>query len=218
MAEHHERHLPVPGGRGRRSRRSRSRASTVPNRSVPSSPSGLDARNQAGLALEEQQREVVRRRIRQRDRGRASARRRRRACWWTAGRPCCERPPRQARRGRTRAPPRSAAPRGTRPRALARAIARGRLKKDVMSGATLVQTGASEAPSNVIDPIITARSATVPGAGSSCASPDSGRRRPQPVSPASDRRDAREEVEVDAERLAPSATTRLRRTAPSPRR
>ena len=52
------------------------------------------------------------------------------------------------------------------------------LKKFEMSGAMPVQIGASAAPSNVTEPIITARSATVPGPGLKLAMPDSGRRTP----------------------------------------
>jgi hypothetical protein len=47
-----------------------------------------------------------------------------------------------------------------------------------MSGAMLVQIEASEAPSKVTEPIITASSGTVPAPGLSAASPDSGLRRP----------------------------------------
>ena len=47
-----------------------------------------------------------------------------------------------------------------------------------MSGAMPVQSDASDAPSKVTEPIITASSGTVPGSGSSCARPDSGRRSP----------------------------------------
>ena len=48
-----------------------------------------------------------------------------------------------------------------------------------MSGAMPVQSGASEAPSKVTEPIITASSGTVPGTGlERRRGPDSGSRRP----------------------------------------
>jgi hypothetical protein len=47
-----------------------------------------------------------------------------------------------------------------------------------MSGAMLVQIGASPAPSKVTEPIITASSGTVPAPALKWASPDSGGRRP----------------------------------------
>ena len=71
-----------------------------------------------------------------------------------------------------------------------------------MSGAMPVQIGASEAPSKVTEPIITASSGTVPAPGLSAASPDSGRRSPTTRSRVSNGDDAREEVEVDREGLA----------------
>ena len=60
----------------------------------------------------------------------------------------------------------------------------------------------SLAPSNITVPIITNSSATVPGSG---IEPRDARQRlaqPQPALPHGQRRDPREEVEVDRERLA----------------
>ena len=51
-------------------------------------------------------------------------------------------------------------------------------KNCAMSGETLFQGRFPVNPSNETEPIITATSATVPGSGSSCGRPDSGRRRP----------------------------------------
>ncbi len=51
-------------------------------------------------------------------------------------------------------------------------------KSSEMSGAMPVHSGASDAPSNVTEPIITASSGTVPAPALRAARPDSGSRRP----------------------------------------
>ena len=75
-------------------------------------------------------------------------------------------------------------------------------KNSDRSGAMSTQGLDSDAPSKLTEPIITASSGTVPGSGSSAARPDSGLRSHIPSVAPLERRDAREQVEVDRERLA----------------
>jgi hypothetical protein len=62
-----------------------------------------------------------------------------------------------------------------------------------MSGAMSVHSEASDAPSKVTEPIITATSAAVPGSGSNAARPESGTRSPisSPRRSTGDRREKR---------------------------
>src|SRR3954453_1544925 len=66
-------------------------------------------------------------------------------------------------------------------------------KKSEMWGAVLDQSDASAAPSKLVEPMITARSATVPGSGSSFGRPVSQRRIPtsRPLRAKTDSREKR---------------------------
>ena len=77
------------------------------------------------------------------------------------------------------------------------------LKTDSMWGASDCQTGPFDAPSKVVEPIATASRAIVPGQSSSGGAPDSERTPLELAVATREHREPCEEAEVDAERIGP---------------